>query len=101
MVAVVAAADDVQPEIDLGMRRPHPIDPCIRSGRGSAALLGFRGLLVDRRLVVGGTQPVLELVLDHRQAVLVRLLVERPLPLETRLALAADMPVSIAEMLDD
>src|SRR5882672_2874075 len=67
----------------------------------SATLLAVGGLLIDGRLVVGATQPVGELVLDHWQAVLVGLLVERPLPLEARLALAADMPVGIAEMLDD
>ena len=39
MVAVVAAADDVQPEIDLGMRRPHQHRPV----RGSAALLASAG----------------------------------------------------------
>src|SRR5260370_11249795 len=72
-----------------------------RGVAGLAALLAVGGLLVNGRLVVGRAQPVGELVLDHRQAVLVWLLVERPLPLEARLALAADMPIGIAQMLGD
>src|SRR5476651_1313222 len=68
MVTVGAATDDVQPEIDLG---------------GSAfdgsfhALLLVGGLFVDGRLVVRGVEAVGELVLDHRQAILVGILTER------------------------
>ena len=43
MVAVVAAADDVQPEIDLGMRRPHQIDPVFDPGAAQPPCLASAG----------------------------------------------------------